>query len=202
MTVRLAAATLVTLAAVTMSGCGSTADAPPQDSFYRLDVPVPAVSRSSSVLDGSLVVKRFTADGTIGQRPLVYAEADSRHALHQYNYHFWADPPPRMAQELTVDVLRAARVADPVVTPDVRISPDYELTGKIKLLEHLRGEQSSVIVGLEFALHRLRDGELMLIESYVVEQPAADASVTEATRAMNQALAEIFSRLVGDLDVL
>jgi len=92
------------------------------------------------------ICSRLPLNPGVGQRPLVYAEAGARHALHQYNYHFWADTPPRMAQELTVDMLRAAQVAEPVVTPEVRIRADYELTGKIKLLEHIRGERSSVIV--------------------------------------------------------
>ena len=188
-------------AALSLAGCGGTADAPPQDSFYRLDVAAPA-RRPQTLIDGTLVVKRFASDGTVGQRPLVYADAQSRHALHQYNYHFWADPPPRMFQELTVDMMRAANVADPVVTPDVRAPDDYELSGKIKLFEHLRGEQSSVIVSLEFHLYRLGDGQLLLVKEYTVERPAADASVTEATRAMNEALAEIYARLVADIAAL
>ncbi len=186
------------LAALVIAGCGGTTEAPPQESFYRLDVADPP--RVNSALDGSMVVRRFTTDGTVAQRPIIYAEAESRHALHQYNYHFWVDTPARMAQELTVDMMRAAGVADPVVTPDVRIDADYELTGKIKMLEHVRGERSKVIVGLELALHGLRDGELLLVRDYVVEQPAADASVTEATRAMNTALGEIYARFVADFD--
>lgn len=188
----------VSVAALVIAGCGGTAEAPPQESFYRLDVADPP--RATAPLDGSMVVRRFTTDGTVGQRPIVYAEADSRHALHQYNYHFWVDTPARMVQELTVDMMRAARVADPVVTPEVRVDPDYELTGKIKVLEHIRGDESSVIVGLGFALQRLRDGELLLVRDYVVERRAADASVTEATRAANEALGEIYAMFVADFD--
>ncbi len=187
-----------TLAALVIAGCGGTAEAPPLESFYRLDVAEPP--RSTAPLDGSMVVRRFTTDGTVGQRPIVYAEADSRHALHQYNYHFWVDAPARMVQELTVDMMRAARVAEPVVTPEVRLEPDYELTGKIKVLEHIRGDESRVIVGLGFALQRLSDGELLLVRDYVVERRAVDASVTEATRAANEALGEIYASFVADFD--
>lgn len=189
-------------AALLVAGCGGTAEAPPADTYYRLDVAAPAPQGDGTLLDGALVVRRFGADGTVSQRPLVYADAGSRHALHQYSYHLWADPPPRMAQELTVDMLRAASVAAPVVTPEVRVDARYELTGKIKLFEHLRGEASSVVVGLEFHLHRLSDGQLLLVQDYVVERPAADASVTEATRAMNEALGEIYARLVTDIAAL
>lgn len=193
---------VVAVVAALVSGCGATTEAPPRDSFYRLDVAAPEALRADALLDGPLIVKRFGADGTVGQRPIVYADASSRHALHQYNYHLWADPPPRMVQELTVDMLRGAGVAEPVVTPEVRVQADYELTGKIKLLEHLRGEESSVEVRLEFHLHRLRDGELLLVQDYEVSRAAADASVTEATRAMNEALGEIYTRLVADIAAL
>ena len=146
-----------------------------------------------------MVVQRFTADGLTAQRPLVYGSPESPHQLRQYNYHFWADTPTRMLQELTVDVLRAAGLAERVVTPELRALADYELTGKIKRLEYLRGESSSVAVRIELALNRIDGNRLIWLEDLAAERPTEDNSVASATRAMGGALSDIYREALESL---
>ena len=179
-----------------LSGCGQTRV--PEEHFYRLVVSPPPVA-TSAVLDGTLVVRRFVADGLTSQRPLVYGANATPHDLRQYNYHFWADAPPRMLQELTVDVLRNAKVAKQVVTPDTGVNPTYELAGKIKRLEHLRGKPSRVVVRIELALNRVSDGSLVWIEDFAVEKSVTESAVAPATDAMGTALSEIFASMAASL---
>ena len=165
--------TAVSLVAVcALTGCAGGAT--PEEHFYRIPVTLDdetvrqsAVGQSAAVqrgvaqgqaaqnyLDGILEVQRFTADALLGGQRVVFAHTDTPFSLKQYHYHAWADPPPRMLQELTVQVLRRAGVAQEVVTPELRVRPGYELRGNIKHLEHIRGEPSRVKVAVEFALSR------------------------------------------------
>ena len=181
---------------VAVTGCESTQV--PQEHFYRLTI-APPEARNGEPLPGTLVVQRFVGDGLTTQRPLVYATVDMPDDLRQYNYHFWADPPPRMLQELTVDVLRAANVATQVITPELRVQADYELSGKIRRLDHVRGASARVVVEMEFALFRVSDGVLMWRGDLAAEEPAPSDTVADGTAAMSRALVNIFAQLVDNL---
>lgn len=185
-----------TLALSLVSGCAGPPA--PEDHHFRL-VPETPAALSAPVLDGPLRVKRFTADGLLAQRPLVYAKSSSPQALQQYNYHFWADVPTVMVQELVVRALRDARVSAQVTTPAHGVDADYELVGRIDRLEHVLGESPSVSVALEFGIVHPGRRELVWLRSYVVERPVDGPGVAAAVNAMSLALSDILSRVVDDL---
>ena len=108
--VRWRARVAVVAIALTLAGCAEVAVVP--DRHYRLLHDAPSAQPAEPALDGTLLVKRFRADGVLAQRPIVWADASSPRELQQYHYHFWNDPPPLLVQELVVDVLRAGRAAD------------------------------------------------------------------------------------------
>lgn len=173
----------------------------PQDSFYRMGDPV-SVSPADAALEGVVVVPRFIADGLISERNVVYVQANSPQVLKQYNYHFWSESPTRMFQEKTVEYLRRAGVATTVVTPEFRAAADYQLTGKIKRLEQVRGSSPRVVVALEFGLYRVRDNRLLHLQTYLQEQPIESDDVGRATEAMGASLLTILSQLKDDLSRL
>ena len=124
------------------AGC---AQAPvPAANFYRIYAQAPEASSSDFYLDGVLVVRRFLADGLVSERSVVYGEGAGPNPLQQYHYHAWTESPTRMLQELLVPYLRNANVASQVITPEIRIDAKFELTGKIKRLEQIRGSDSRV----------------------------------------------------------
>jgi ABC-type uncharacterized transport system auxiliary subunit len=183
-----------------LSGC-ATPGVVPQDSYYRMGDPESVVA-ASSTLDGTLVVPRFLADGLLGERNLVYVQENSPQVLRQYNYHFWSESPTRMIQERTVEYLRRARVATTVVTPEFRAPADYQLTGKIRRLEQIRGPTPRVVVSLEFGLYRVRDNRLLHLHTYVQEQDLDGNDVGHAASAVSAALLQILFRLSEDLSRL
>lgn len=183
-----------------LTGCGAPGVVP-QDSYYRMADPV-SVSPAGATLDGVLVVPRFIADGLASERNVIYVRANSPQVLKQYNYHFWSESPTRMLQERTVEYLRRAGVAATVVTPEFRAAADYQLTGKIKRLEQIRGPSPAVIVALEFGLYRVRDNRLMHLHTYVQEQAVDNEDVGRATEAMSDSLLAILSKLSDDLSRL
>lgn len=171
----------------------------PQDHFYRLQVAAPSDSMPQPKLDGTLEVARLMADGLIAGRPIVFSEAANPLRVSEYHYHFWTQPPTVMLHDELVAYLRAANVARSITTPELRLEPDYVLTGKIRRLEQVRGRPSKAAVVIEFALRDRRDDRLMMVETYSEENETDGASVPAAVAALNDALASIYRRFVADL---
>ena len=182
---------------VLVTGC---AQAPvPATYFYRIYTEDPVEAVSQVRLDGVLLVRRFLADGLVSERSVVYGEGGGPNPLQQYHYHSWTESPTRMLQELLVPYLRDANVASEVITPEIRFDAKFELGGKIKRLEQIRGTDARVVVEVEFGLSEPRAGRLIWIENYVAEVDCESDSILSAVDAFNQALSQIYARLVVDI---
>ena len=95
--------------------------------------------------------------------------------------------------------LRGANVASEVITPEIRLEAKFELSGKIKRLEQIRGSDSRVIVELEFGLSEPRAGLLVWIENYVAEIACETDTILSAVEAFNHAVSQIYAQLVEDI---
>lgn len=182
-----------------VSGCAAQQPSP-KDHFYRLLPPSEvAAAGNPAMLKGTLLVRRFSADGVLAQRSVVYAESTEPQALYQYNYHFWADPPTRLLQDFTVDYLRRAGLAERVITPEFGASASYVLLGRVRRLEHLRGAVPSVAVALELGVTQMSDGAFLLFETYAATASAAGPSVEDAVAAFNDVVMKLYGQFVADL---
>ena len=188
---------LLAVSVLLVAGCASPPT--PPDQYYRIYADDVAESEQGAALEGVLVVRRFLSDGLVGERSLVYGDNANDNPLQQYHYHHWTESPTRMLQEQLVPYLRQARIAEEVVTPDVQVEPKYELLGKIRRLEQLRGDTTRVTVDLEFSLTELRHSNLILLDSYEVEVACRDSSLVAAVDAFNTAVSQIFAELSQDI---
>ena len=171
----------------------------PEDHYYRLTIPVPTPAAAGPKLTGTLEVDRFLADGLTAGRPIVYSQANQPNALFEYHYHFWIEPPTVMLQEALVAYLRSAKLATVVVTPELRAQPDHVLSGKIKRLERVLGSKPTVVVEIELGLRRVRDAQLLHVNSYRIESAVQGDSVAAAVEAINRAVGEIYGRFAQDV---
>lgn len=179
-----------------LAGC---AQAPvPADRFYRLLPPAPQVLERP-VLPGTLLVKRLSADGLLGQRPILYAESAAPGVLYQYHYHFWADAPPAMLQAVIVQALRAAKVAREVVTPEHGVDAQYVLVGRVRRLEHLLGDAPAVAVSLELAITSGERDAPLVLSDHDLTIGVADAGVDTAASALSEAVGRILSEFMSRL---
>lgn len=178
-----------------MSGC--TQAPVPQDRYYRITAPAPA--SGGILLPGAVEVDRFGAEGLTSGRAIVFIEEDTPDTLQEYNYDFWHKPPGDMLRDVMIDYLRAANAANNFVTPEIRADVDYLLTGRIQTLETVRGSTPKAIVALELAVTEAETGAVRLVRSYRAEVPASNSSVKAAVAAVNQSVADIFARFLGDL---
>jgi ABC-type uncharacterized transport system auxiliary subunit len=182
-----------------LAGCLGSAPPVPRDHYYRVLVPPPVALGQTARFPGVLSVKVLEADGLLRERPLVYSSSGQPHEMQQHDYYYWIDPPPRLLQGQLVDYLRGSGLARSVVTPDLRIKPDLEVTGRIKRLERLLGGgPPRVIAELELGLVYTADGSLIVIESYSAEVAAEDDGVDASVQALNAALSQIFAHFLAD----
>ena len=170
-----------------------------QDTFYRLRVAPPLATLEKPKLSGALEVPRFSADGLMAGRPIVFSEAADPLQVSAYHYHFWLEPPGVMLRDEMVGYLRAAGVAKSVVTPELRVDPDFMLIVKIKRVEQVRGPSPKVVVALEVALNARKEERLLLLKTYQVEKAAADNTVGAAVEALNGAVAAICAGIASDI---
>ena len=179
---------------------GACAQPPlPEDQFYRLRVTTSPEPLASPPLPGVLEVERFVADGLTAGRPIVYSESGQPHALREYHYHFWVEPPIVLLRDQLVAQLRAAKVARFVVTPEMRVDPDYVLTGKITRLERVVGAAPRAVVELELAVRQTGRDSLVFLWSYRVEEAVATDSVAAFVATINKALGTIYAKFTTDL---
>jgi len=171
----------------------------PPDRYYRIVVGKPESPLARPPLDGTLEVDRPDADGLLGARPIVYAEAARPNELQEYSYDFWSEPPALMLQSELVSYLRAAHVADLVVTPGLRVNAAYQLSGRLRRLEQLVGDPTQVLIEIEVAVRDNRLGRIVLLKTYRAEASPADATLPAAVDAFGKAFTGIAARLTADL---
>lgn len=197
-------ATLV--AAVGLAGCSLTQPAPPPDNYYRLDMNAATEAPAGPVLPGIVQVDNFTAGGLAAERPLVYSFADQPQLMRSYTYHLWTDSPTVILREALVSFLREAEAGEEVVTPDLRMMPDFTIRGHISRLEQvLAGTPNrahEAVVEMEFAVSRLDDNELLLLKTYKETEIPANDTPEAAVVAINEAVQRIYASFLDDLRAL
>jgi ABC-type uncharacterized transport system auxiliary subunit len=184
-------ALIVLLAA--LAGCGG-GSAPPADSFYRLAPADVGRRYGQPLLDGTVQVARFGADGVTGGRPIVYL-ADGA-TLRQYSYHYWVDGPAKQMQAAVIAAMRQANVAPRVVSPDLRVIADWRVDGTLRRLEYDPGPDGRVVVRLELSLVDTEDGDVLLLDSFEATRPVPRDKVPAAVRAFNAATTDLLARFM------
>ncbi|PHS74062.1 MAG: ABC transporter [Rhodospirillaceae bacterium] len=178
-----------------LSACGS-APVVPEDAFYRITPQ--AEASGNSVIDGIVEVGRFAASGSLGNRPLLLTYRDSNEVT-EYNYHFWIESPPILLQSALVSYLRLANVAAQVVTPEMRVTPDYTITGRVLRFETVRGAQPAGVVGFELALRQERTDKILVLKEYTADVAASQDRVQDGAVALEQAVNQAFQNFVSDI---
>ena len=179
-----------------LAGCFS-APAPP-DQFYQLELREPETTFETPPLGGTLQVRRPEAIALTGERPLLYRQNRQSSQIHRYGYHRWVDSPTIMLQQEITRHLRRARLADQVVTPQLRVKVDYILSCQILKLERIVDGSPSVVMELELGITSIQDNRALLLQTYREEQPANGDGIDATVAAYNQALSTILSRLLVD----
>jgi uncharacterized lipoprotein YmbA len=184
---------LLTCAALALVGCSVT-PAPPVH-YYRVEISAPA---SASSFAGRIVVEPFETYGIYTERPLLFRSGDATHALEQYHYQFWAEPPAVALRDSLVVYLRGAFASAQVVQAGGRTRGDLTVHARLKRFEHLLGSPSQAAFAVEFRVVDADDNE-RLQWAFDEKASAGGASVEDFVAAMDQLVAKAYSGLVERL---
>lgn len=176
--------------------CACIAGPAPRDHFYRVEIATPAAGDTR--LPGTLEVERFSSDSTLRDRGMLKSTSASPEVT-PYAYHRWVDSPTLLLQRELADYLRAAAVADRVVTPDAGASEDWQVSGYLRRLDFMLDGAPRVRFEIELRMrHRVGD-DLLAQQIYTAESAADDASPEAAARAFSVAIGEVFAEFTRDL---
>jgi ABC-type uncharacterized transport system auxiliary subunit len=181
-----------------LAGCALPAA--PLDHHYRLTADAVEARFDSPILPGTLRVKRPRADAFTDGTSLLYRDAGSPTEIHRDPYRYWIDAPSLMIRDGLIHVLREARVAGQVITPELRTHADYTLASRLLELERLRdGAESEAGVEIELSLVRERDDALIFQAVYAETEPVDGREPSRTVEAFDRALERILTRFLTDL---
>jgi cholesterol transport system auxiliary component len=169
------------------------------DRHYRLEAPAPTRRLDTPPIPGTLTVERLRGGGLLDQLPLVYRMERDSSELHQHRYSRWIDTPTMLLQQEMTDYLRAAGVAERVVTSDLGVDGDFALQGRLLRLERVLDDEASVEISLELAVLRTQSSQLVQQKTYRAERSVESREVAASVAALEDALGEILNRFTADL---
>ncbi|MBT6084933.1 MAG: hypothetical protein HOH22_04195 [Rhodospirillaceae bacterium] len=181
-----------------ISSC-SSAPPVPEDHYYRLQAVHAGEQKAAKLFAGTIEIDRFVADGLTSERAIVYSKAGSPNEVKAHHYHFWIKPPTVMLRDELVSFLRQAKISKAVVTPAMRVRADYVVTGKIRHLERVTGENGRTRLEVELGVRNPSDGELLFLKTYKQDNATVDASVASGVEALNTALSIIYADFLSDV---
>lgn len=190
---------LLAAVALTLGACAGGGGPVPQSTFYRVQAAAPTAPAAVPVLPGILEVDRFHIEGLTAGRAMVYSDSAKPNELHEYHYHLWTEPPATMLRDELVSFLRKTNAARQVVTPEVRVSPDYMVRGRVLKLERVVGGDPGALVELEMSARKIRGDDLMVLKTYRVKASPSGKEVGDVVDAFGQALGEVYGKFVADL---
>lgn len=186
-------------AGLLMAGCGG-GSGPPADSFYRLDPADVGRRYGQPLLDGTVQVARFSADGVTGGRPIVY-RADGV-TLRQYSYHYWVESPAKQMRDALIEAMREANGAPRVVSPDLRVLADWRVGGTLRRLDYDPAPDGEVVVRLDLSLVDTQDGTLVLQDTFEARRGVSEDTVSAAVASFNAATTDVFARFLDRVDTV
>jgi ABC-type uncharacterized transport system auxiliary subunit len=133
----------------------------------------------------------------------VYSQIETPNQVRAYHYDFWIKPPTVMLRDELVSFLRASKISDAVVTPEMRVNSEYTLTGKIKHLEQVKMKAGhKTVLEIELGLRKPGTGKLLFLDTYRLENDANGSDVAAAVVSLNTSLSTIYLEFLTSISKL
>ncbi|MEW6219424.1 MAG: ABC-type transport auxiliary lipoprotein family protein [Thermodesulfobacteriota bacterium] len=197
-----AAAWILALALLGAAGCAGPAALPPEVVHLGLEYPSPGPAPGLAI-PVVLGVRQLAAVPPFDTDRLLFREQAFR--LEAYFYHRWQADPGQLVTTALVRELRGRQRLAGVVTEDSAVQPRLWLEGSVEEFVHWHGADGWEAVVAVHLLLMDREAPatqppVLWRRGYQARRPCASPHPEDAAAAMSAALAELASRVAGDLE--
>jgi uncharacterized lipoprotein YmbA len=119
------------LAALLLTGCGSTRN----PTYYAMNIVPPKTPAADGRRAPTAAVRRFGAPDYLRQGRIVYRQAPE--TIGFYDYHRWATDPSTTVTAAMIDALRSSRLFSIVAPYDGRDQQQYVVNGRLQRLDEV-----------------------------------------------------------------
>jgi cholesterol transport system auxiliary component len=188
---RLSQLAAISVAALTLGGCMSLREAP----MATFDLSAPqSFSGRNTAGKGSLVVFEPTAIQTVDSNRMV---ARSGGQVSYVPAAQWSDRLPSLVQTRLVQAFENAGRIGSVGRAEDRISGDYQLITDIRAFEINVGAGAATVDIAAKIISNRNGGRVISGRVFHAQVPAGAVTGADASRALDQALGQVLTELVG-----
>jgi ABC-type uncharacterized transport system auxiliary subunit len=169
---------LVSLFALTLSGCGSTRPI----RYYTIESPTaPALSTGTGTV--SLVVASISGPEILRRSPIAYRVGGNE--IGSYQYSQWEEPPVEMIQSSLIHLLRESGNYQSVESLSGASGGQFLVRGRLNDFEEVDGPTITGLVSMEFELYDRKSGKVVWAHSYSQSEPAKGKEISAVVSALD-----------------
>ena len=184
---------LLSLFALTLSGCGSTKPI----RYYTIQSPTaPALSTGKGTV--SLVVASIGGPEILRGSPIAYRVGANEIGTYQYSQ--WEEPPTEMIQNSLIRLLRESGNYQSVESLSGGSDGQFVVRGRLNDFEEVDGPAITGLVSMEFELYDRKSGKVVWTHSYTQSEPANGKDISAIVSALDVNLDRGLKEVAAGID--
>lgn len=173
---------LLSLAALTLGGCGSTKPI----KYYTIQ-PATAPAVTTAPQPVSLLVASVGAPEILRRPPIAYRIGGNE--IGTYEYSQWEEPPVTMVQSSLIRLLRESGNYQSVASVSGTSSGQFVVRARLNDFEEVDAGSIAALVSMEFELYDRKSGKVVWTHSYTQSDPVQGKEMSAVVAALDANLA-------------
>ena len=167
---------LLSLFALTLSGCGSTKPI----RYYTIQSPT-APALPNGTHEVSLLVAGISGSEIFRRSPIAYRIGANE--IGSYQYSQWAEPPVEIIQNSLIRLLLASGNYQSVASFSSASGGQFVVRGRLNDFEEVDGANITGLVSMEFDLYDRKSGKVVWSHSYSQSEPVQGKEISAIVQA-------------------
>jgi ABC-type uncharacterized transport system auxiliary subunit len=169
---------LLSLFALTLSGCGSTKPI----RYYTIQSPT-APALPNGTHEVSLLVAGISGSEIFRRSPIAYRIGANE--IGSYQYSQWAEPPVEIIQNSLIRLLLASGNYQSVASFSSASGGQFVVRGRLNDFEEVDGANITGLVSMEFDLYDRKSGKVVWSHSYSQSEPVQGKEISAIVQALD-----------------